>query len=83
VDAFDDQAPVVFLSRTPTKADASADGYLAGLAPDRVTKVELITGGKREVGILGNNAFFFELHGPPDSLMVTYGDGSTQIVDAY
>ena len=45
VDTFDDQAPVVFLSRTPTKANASADGYLAGLAPDRVTRVELVTSG--------------------------------------
>jgi hypothetical protein len=83
VDNFDDQAPVVFLSRTPTEADASADGYLAGLAPDRVTKVELVTGGNREEGVLRNNAFFFELHGPPDSLIITYNDGSTQVVDAY
>jgi hypothetical protein len=83
VDTFDDQAPVVFLSRTPTKANASADGYLAGLAPDRVTRVELVTGGNREEGVLRNNAFFFELHGPPDSLIITYDDGSTQVVDAY
>lgn len=83
VDTFNQQAPVVFLSRTPTSAGPTADGYLEGLAPDRVVKVELLTGGAVQDGIFKNNAFFFELHGPPTSLIVTYNDGSTQTIPAY
>jgi hypothetical protein len=81
---FTSKSPVGLTVFDPDATDAGKPVIVGGVAPDDVTSVQVVVGGRRHRAVLERNAYLYQLatsRSYPRAIVVGYARGTTRTVE--